>query len=86
MKEVNFCINLTLHQGFLTLHPSNFTVQKFNPFHPKPILSLQEGCPYNHGPYKGVSLYVDWTILTPATEFCSDILFKTRVLFFILQA
>ena len=32
-------------------------MQKFHPFHPKLILSLQEGCPYNHGPYKGVSLY-----------------------------
>ena len=28
-----------------------------NPFHPKLILSLQEGCPYNHGPYKGVYLH-----------------------------
>ena len=49
MKEVNFCINFTLHPGDFTW--------KFNPFHPKPISSLQEGCPYKHGPYKWALVY-----------------------------
>ena len=56
-KWDKFCLKLNLHQGFLNLYPSNFTMWNVNPFRPRLILNLQEGWTYKHGTYNRAPVY-----------------------------